>query len=109
MSKLPITRLNFIQNMVASGLTFEQAIKAYNSVMSTIADGVVNTRKVYLGNIGVMNPTILPPRPVKMAFKKITGGSIVLQQREYFLDSRVKYSFRMFKKFARTHELKLIR
>lgn len=102
----PITRLVFIQKMVESGLNYEQATKAYNSMLSTIADGVVNGQKVYLGQVGVMNPTILPPRQVKMGFTMTPGRQIIKQQREYYLDSRVKYSFRIFKKFATTHELK---
>lgn len=102
----PVTRLQFVQNMVENGLSYDQAIRAYNSVMSTIADGVVNSRRIYLGSVGVMKPTVIPPRSVKMGFKKVSGGRVLLQQREFFLDSRIKYSFRMFKKFAQTHELK---
>jgi hypothetical protein len=102
----PITRLIFIQNMVEGGLTYDQATRAYNSVMSTIADGVVNKRRIYLGQVGVMNPTVLPPRTIKMGCVMTKGRKVVKQQREFYLDSRVKYSFRMFKKFARTHELK---
>ena len=108
MSHEPITRLGFVRNMVESGLTYDQATRAYNSIMSTIADGVVNGRRIYLGQVGVMNPTVLPPRQVKMGFAMTSGREIVRQQREFFLDSRVKYSFRMFKKFARTHELKWV-
>ncbi|MGV0949211.1 MAG: hypothetical protein ACOYB3_00970 [Azonexus sp.] len=103
-----ITRLNFVQNMVESGLTYDQANRAYNSVMSTFADGFVNGRRVYLGQIGVLNPSIMPPRQVKMGFAVKKGREVVKQQRVYFLDSRVKYSFRLFKKFARTHELKWV-
>jgi len=106
MNSEPITRLVFIQNMVETGLSYDQATRAYNSLMSTIADGVVNGRRVYLGQVGVMNPTVQPPRQIKMGFAIKPGREIVKQQREFYLDSRVKYSFRMFKKFARTHELK---
>ena len=105
MNTAPITRLVFIQNMVDTGMSYGQATSAYNSVMSTIADGVVTGRRIYLGQVGVMNPTVLPPRQVKMGFACLPGRKIVRQQREFFLDSRIKYSFRMFKKFARTHEL----
>lgn len=108
MNDTPITRLNFIQGMVDSGLTYDQANRAYNSIMSTFADGVVNGRKIYLGQVGVLNPTVMPPRQVKMGFAVKKGREIVRQRREFFLDTRIKYSFRMFKKFARTHELKWV-
>lgn len=101
----PITRLEFIQSLSNSGLTYEQSVRAYNSVMSTIADGVVNCRRIYFGQIGVLNPTVLPPRQVRMGFAKTPAG-VIKQQRDFYLDSRLKYSFRMFKKFASTHELK---
>ncbi len=108
MNSDPVSRLNFIQNMVEAGLTYDQATRAYNSVMSTFADGVVTGRKIYLGQVGVLNPSVLPPRQVKMGFAVKKGREVIRQQREYFLDSRIKYSFRMFKKFARTHELKWV-
>lgn len=102
----PITRLTFIQGMVDAGLTYENAIRAYNSVMSTFADGIVNGRKIYLGQVGVLNPTVMQPRQVKMGFAVKKGREIVHQRREFYLDTRVKYSFKLFKKFATTHELK---
>lgn len=105
MNRTPITRLSFVKDMVQSGLTYAQATTAYNAVMSTIADGAVNGQKIYLGQVGVINPTVLPPRQVKMGFTKGPGGKIVRRQTDYFLDSRMKYSFRMFKKFVQTHEL----
>lgn len=101
MNTEPVSRLTFIQNLVATGLTYEQANRAYSSIMSTIADGVVNGRKVYLGQVGVLNPVVMPPRQVKMCFPK-TGT------REFFLDSRLKYNFRLFKRFSETHELKWV-
>lgn len=102
----PITRSDFLKGMVEAGLTYDTAIRAYNSVMSTIADGVVNGRRVYLGQVGVMNPTVLPPRQIKMGFARQANGQIIKRQREFYLDSRLKYGFKLFKKFAETHELK---
>jgi hypothetical protein len=107
MNSTPVTRHVFVQNLVASGLTYDQAVRAYNSIMSTIADGVVTGRKVYIGQTGVLNPVVLPPRTVTMNIPATgPGGKVIRHQKEYFLDSRIKYSFRLFKKFAETHELK---
>ena len=104
----PVTRYTFIRQMVDSGLTFENANLAYNSMLTTLSDGVVNGRKVYLGQVGVLKPTVMPPRSVKMGFAVTKGRKVVKEQREFYLDSRIKYTFRMFKKFARTHELKWV-
>jgi hypothetical protein len=102
----PVTRQTFIQSIMQSGLTYDQAVRAYNSVMSTIADGVVNGQKVYLGQVGVLNPSVLPPRQIKMGVARKPGGKYVKQTREFFLDARLKYFFRLFRKFSETHELK---
>jgi nucleoid DNA-binding protein len=104
MKPSPITRLNFVHDMMEVGLSYDQSLKAYNAVMSTIANGVVNGQRVYLGNIGCLNPSVQPPRQVIMGFDR-KGGKVTRKQREFSLDSRLRYKFRLFKKFVETHEL----
>jgi len=104
MENEPVVRVTFIKRMMQAGLTYDQALTAYNTLVGTIADGIVNGQKVYLGQVGVLNPTIQPPRTVKMGFERTAAG-VKNTKREYHLDTRIKYCFRLFKQFVRTHEL----
>lgn len=105
MKSTPITRIDFIRGLMDAGLTYDHASRAYSSVMSTIANGIVNGQKVGLGSIGCLYPTVSPPRQVRMGFDR-TGGKVSLKTREFSLDSRLRFKFKLFKKFSETHELK---
>ena len=105
-SKKPVVdRRSFIKGLMGSGLRYDQAVRSYDSVMSTIADGIVSGQAIYLGNIGTIKPELSPPRHVSMGFVRQKGGKVTKLKREYFLDSRLKYKFKTFKKFLATHQL----
>ena len=99
-----IVRLDFVRDLMSAGLSYDSATKAYSAVMSTIANGVVNGRKIYLGNVGCLNPHVQPPRQVRMGFER-RGDKIAHKIREFSLDSRLRYKFKLFKQFTVTHEL----
>ena len=105
MRTTPVTRIDFIRGLMDAGLPYDHAARAYSSVMSTIANGIVNGQKVGLGSIGCLYPTVAPARQVRMTFDR-TGGKITRRTREFSLDSRLRFKFRLFKKFSQTHELK---
>lgn len=100
-----ITRLDFIRDLMGAGLSYDSATRAYTATMSTIANGVVNGQKVNLGTVGCLNPSIQPPRQVRMGFERQCNNQVIHRIREFSLDSRLRYKFRLFKKFVETHEL----
>jgi hypothetical protein len=104
--KKPVVgRRDFIRNLMKTGFHYDQSVRAYESMLSTIANGVVGGQSVYLGNVGAVVPVVCPPRHVNMGCMKKKGGEIVKLKREFFLDTRLKYKFRLFKKFLAEHQL----
>jgi len=97
--------MDFVRKLMEAGLPYDYAVKGYNAMMSTIANAVVNGQKVYLGNVGCLNPTVRPPRQVRMGFERQQGNKVVCKTREFNLDSRLRYRFTLFRKFTETHEL----
>jgi nucleoid DNA-binding protein len=98
-------RAEFIKKLVKAGFKYVDATRAYESFMSTIADGIASGSKVCLGNVGALEPTTVPPRQIRMGFSKGKGGKIQKIAREYFLDSRLKFKFRLYKGFVEKHHL----
>jgi hypothetical protein len=103
--KPTIGRRLFVKNLMAAGFRYDQAVSAYESMLSTISCGIVGGQSVYLGEIGSLVPTLCLPRRINMGCMKIKGGGVKKIKREYFLDTRLKYKFRLFKKFVGSHQL----
>lgn len=100
-----VGRKDFIKDLMTKGFSFAQSVTAYESVMSTIANGVVLGQSVYFGEVGKISPVVCPPRTVNMGCMKAKGGTVVRLKRQYFLDTRLKYKFRLFDKFLERHQL----
>lgn len=104
--KKPVVGRNeFIKRLMKSGFTHDRAASAYAAMLSTIADGIVGGQAVYLGEIGSIVPTVCQPRKVNLGCRKQKGGKVVKINQEFFLDTRLRYKFRLFKKFQATHQL----
>lgn len=100
-----VKRADFIRNIVNNqGLTYAQASSAFDAVMKTLEDGICAGAKIQLGKIGAIVPVKLEPRPVQMHFKR-EKGTVVPQERTYFLGSRIKFKFRLFKAFLQSKTL----
>lgn len=100
MSAQVVKRADFIRNIVnTQDLTYAQASAAFDAVMKTLEDGICDGSKIQLGKIGAIVPVKLDPRPVQMNFKREHG------QRTYFLGSRIKFKFRLFKAFLQSRTL----
>ena len=100
-----VKRADFIRNIVKNqGMTYALASSAFDSVMQTVEDGICAGSKIQLGKIGAIVPVRLDPRPVQMHFKR-QGGVVIHQERTYFLGSRIKFKFRLFKAFLQSKTL----
>jgi hypothetical protein len=104
--KKPVVgRRDFIKRLMQGGLTYDKAVSAYTLMLSTIADGVVSGQAIYLGDIGSIVPTVCQPRKVNLGCRRQKGGKVVKIKQEFFLDTRLRYKFRLFKNFLATHQL----
>src|SRR5690606_25165717 len=99
------TRAVFIRNLVrTSGLTYVQATQAYESFIKTIDDGICSGSRIQLGKVGSITPVTLAPRPVEMGFRR-KKGEVVKQSRTYWLGTRIKFKFVVFKSFMNSRTL----
>lgn len=100
-----VKRADFIRNLVSSqGFTYAQASVAFDSFIKTIEDGICTGSKIQLAKIGAIVPTKLDPRPVRMHFKR-EGDKVLKQDRTYFLGTRIKFKFKIFKAFLKSKTL----
>ena len=105
-TKAPVSRHDIIKNMMDNGLSYSQSSVAYNVFIESIASGAVNGQKIHLGQVGALTPHIHQPKTVKMSFSRESGGVVDRStQREYHIDTRLTYKFKLFKKFLQTHQL----
>ena len=105
MKPVTIGRSEFVKRLMKSGFKFTEACQAYSVLMSTLADAVSQGAYVSLGEVGALVPSVVPPKQVRMGFMKQKGGKTARIVREFFLDSRIKYKFRLYKAFVRNHQL----
>ena len=103
--KPTVGRREFVHGLMTAGFRYDKAVEAYKSVMSTFADGIVSGQKVCFGNVGNVTPMVSPPRHVNMGCMKKKGGEVIKIRREYFLDARIRYKFRIHKKFLASRQL----
>ncbi len=100
-----VGRAEFVKRMMKAGFKYVDAGQAYEAMMSTLSDAVAQGAYVCLGEVGALVPTVVPPKQVRMGFVMKKGGKAEKITREYFLDSRLKYKFRLFKGFVQNHQL----
>lgn len=105
MKPITVGRAEFVRRLMRAGFKYAEACLAYETMVSTISDAVSQGAYICFGDIGALVPTIVPPKQVKMGFIKQKGGKTEKITREYFLDSRLKYKFRIFKGFTKNHQL----
>ncbi len=95
----PVCRKDFLKKFVKyGGFTYEQAVKAYDSMVSVFSDAILNGKKINMGNVLSITPEIKEAREVCMPFKNIKNGREKLERR-YFLGRRITYAVNIYKKF----------
>lgn len=102
-----ITRAEFIRRyMNDCGLSYLESCKVYETTVSVIEDAVITGTKIGFGKVGAIVPVMMPPRVISMGFVAEKGHQIKKVKREYNIGSRVKWNFRVYKKFIATHRLR---
>jgi nucleoid DNA-binding protein len=95
-----VTRADFLRNLVKTqGLTYVQAAAAYDSFIKTIEDGICAGSKIQLSRVGSITPVKYGPRVQQMGFRRISGNEVEKTPRTFYLGSRIKYKFILFKSF----------
>jgi nucleoid DNA-binding protein len=106
-----VKRVDFINNIVRDqNLTYVQASAAWDSFIKTIDDGICAGCKIQFGKVGTIVPVRYDPRIVQMGCRRVKSGEPAESaSRTYFLGSRIKFKFRLFKGFlnSRTMDWKL--
>lgn len=86
------------------GLKYDQAVVAYDAMCNVFEDAIVSGSRVNIGRVGCLDPEVMEPRTVNMGFSR-KGGNVEKVSRQYFIGRRLRYRFKIFKKFMETHEL----
>jgi nucleoid DNA-binding protein len=95
-----VTRADFVRNLVQTqGFTYVQASAAYDSFIKTIEDGICAGSKIHLSKVGTITPVKYGPRIQQMGFRRTSGTDVEKVPRTYYLGSRIKYKFILFKSF----------
>lgn len=101
-----VTRAEFVRRLMSNaGLTYVAACSAYDVLITTLEDAVVNGQRVNFGRLGALKPVVFKSRSVHMGFRR-SKDKVDKVSRTYFLGRRIRYRFQIYDKFARTHELR---
>ena len=95
---------DFIRRFVQAGLTYAQAYAAYQALVGFFEDGVAARSRIRIGHVGVLRPVKRGARTVTMGFKRDATGMQKVK-RIYVLGTRVSYTFRVFRRFGKQHNL----
>lgn len=105
-----ITRAEFISQLKEScGLRYVDAAKMYDAMVRIVENGVLRGERINFGKVGALVPHWTAPRTVAKGFDKLPGGRIRRTKKLFHLDGRVRYRFRMYRAFLRSHELQWFR
>lgn len=93
-----ITRQDFLTAFTSrSGLTYEQAAKAYDSMVSVFADGILGAKKIGVGKLLSITPCRRAPRRVNSGLNGV--------KTTIYLGERFVFKVKVHKKFINSHDL----
>ena len=102
-----VNRREFIAKFMRDcGVTYSQACRIYESMVSVFEDGVVSGSKIRVGRVGALIPVWRKPREVTMHFRVEKGGRVKKTRRTYTLDGRFVFKFNLYRRFVDTHNLR---
>lgn len=105
MKSEPLTRAKFIAKFMHTlGCSYVEACNIYDCMVEQFKEAVVDGSKIYIGRVGALDPVWQEPKVVHMGFKRVVG-SVVREDREFVLGRRIRYRFRLFKRFIQQHQL----
>lgn len=90
------------------GMSYVEAGRAYEAMVSVIEDGIVQGHRIGIGKVGAIDPVWHGPRDVKMGFERQDGGKVVKSSRVFHLDGRYKFRFRLFRRFIESRNLRWV-
>ena len=99
-----MSRSKFEEEFVNAGFSYEEARRAYSALVSVFENCIVRGERVSLGRIGALVPTVKPPRVVKMGFKRTKEG-VEKVKREFIYGETVRWKFKIYRTFARRHQV----
>lgn len=102
MTKKPksITKSKIIRRLMTDcELSYVDANKVHDCLVSTIEEAVINLKKISLGHVGSITPKVIKGKSVSMNFKRSKKG-VEKVQRYFFLDERVRFHLKLYKSFA---------
>lgn len=106
MSPRPVTRREFIRRFTQSGLTYDQACRAFATLIGLIEDSLVRGEKIKFGKVGCLLPVRKPPRSIVMGFVRGPGNAVTKSRRVFHLSERTDYRFSFYREFVRKHQLR---
>ena len=80
------------------------ASQIYRTMVSTFEEGVANGDKITIGRLGALVPKWQDSRIVTMGCRRVRGG-VIRQKREYNLDPRIRYKFKIYREWMATRQL----
>lgn len=98
-------RKKFIRRWIEEcGVTYDVASQIYRTMVRTFEDGVANGEKITVGRLGALVPKWQESRTVTMGCRRVRGG-VVHERREFNLDPRIRYKFKIYREWMTSRHL----
>lgn len=104
-----VRREDFVRHFQRDAdLTYLQAERAYGALMRLFESSLAQRASIRLARVGTLAPVRLKARKVVCGFKWVNGQRVPAR-REFWLDERTGYVFRVHRAFANSQDLAVIR
>lgn len=95
-----ITKAHIIKRLMAEcDFTHDEAVRAHDCLVRLFEESITNLTKMHIGHVGTLSPKVLKSKSVSMNFSR-SGNKVERTQKYFFLDPRVRFSFKLYKSFA---------
>jgi nucleoid DNA-binding protein len=95
-----ITKAHIIKRLMTEcNFSHDEAVLANDCLTRIFEEAVTNLTKIHIGHVGTLSPKVLKSKSVSMNFSR-NGNKVERTQKYFFLDPRVRFSFRLYKSFA---------
>lgn len=101
-----INRREFVARFMREcGVSYVQACRIFDTMVSVIEDGVCAGAKIGFGRVGAITPVRRPPRTVVQNCRVTKGRKVQRKQHVYELGPRIVYKLKIYRQFMQTHNL----
>ena len=102
-----VSRRIFISKFMEScGLTYEQASSVYVTMCDVLEDAIVAEHKIGFGRVGAITPYRRAAQVVTMGCLQLPGRKTEKVRRQFFLDARTQWKFKLYRKFEKRRQLR---